>query len=157
VLYASGARVSEVCGLRLDAIEPELRVVRLTGKGSKQRLVPLGEAARTALAGWIAGPRRALPGAGRSPCAFRGARGARLARAEAWRIVQRAARVAGIARSVSPHVLRHSYATHLVEGGADLRSVQELLGHASIQTTEVYTHLDAETLFAVHRLHHPRA
>jgi len=157
VLYASGARVSEAANLRLDGLDPALRVVRLVGKGSKVRLVPLGERAARALKSWIGSGRRARPGAARSPHVFLGARGAVLTRGEAWRVVRRAARIAGLAVPASPHALRHSFATHLVEGGADLRAVQEMLGHASIRTTEVYTHLDADAVAAVHRLHHPRA
>lgn len=157
VLYASGARVAEAVNLRLDGIDPSLRIVRLLGKGSKVRLVPLGARAADALKAWIATGRRTRPRAERSTSVFLGARGDTLTRAAAWRVVRDAARVAGIATHVSPHVLRHSFATHMVEGGADLRTVQELLGHASIRTTEVYTHLDADAIAAVHRLHHPRA
>ncbi|MBL8860615.1 MAG: tyrosine recombinase [Planctomycetes bacterium] len=157
VLYASGARVSEAAGLRLDGLDPALGIVRLHGKGGKVRLVPLGARAATALAQWIRTGRRTRPGAARSPHVFLGAGGARLSRAEAWRVVRRAARLAGLRAPASPHALRHSFATHLVEGGADLRAVQELLGHASIRTTEIYTHLDADAVAAVHRLHHPRA
>jgi len=157
VLYASGGRVSEVGHLRLDGLDPALRVVRLVGKGSKVRLVPLGERAAIALDGWIRVGRRTRPHAERSPHVFLGARGKTLTRGAAWRVVRDAARLAGLPAPASPHALRHSFATHMVEGGADLRSVQELLGHASIKTTEVYTHLDADAVAAVHRLHHPRA
>lgn len=157
VLYASGARVSEAAQLRLDGLDPTLRIVRLVGKGSKVRLVPLGDRAARALKAWIGAGRRTRPDAQRSPHVFLGAHGGTLTRGEAWRVVRDAARLAGVAVPVSPHALRHSFATHMVEGGADLRSVQELLGHASIRTTEVYTHLDADAVAAVHRLHHPRA
>ena len=157
VLYACGARVSEAANLRLDGLDPALRVVRLVGKGSKVRLVPLGERAGTALQTWIRNTRPARPGASRSPHVFLGAQGRVMTRVDAWSVVRRAAEVAGLAAPASPHSLRHSFATHLVEGGADLRSVQEMLGHASIRTTEVYTHLDADAVAAVHRLHHPRA
>jgi len=157
VLYACGARVSEAAGLRLDGLDPKLRVVRLLGKGSKVRLVPLGARAGQAIERWVASGRRARPQAARSPFVFLTARGGPFTRGAAWRVVRRAALVAGIAAPSSPHVLRHSFATHLVEGGADLRSVQEMLGHESIRTTEVYTHLDADAVAAVHRLHHPRA
>ncbi len=157
VLYACGARVSEAANLRLDGLDPALRVVRLIGKGSKVRLVPLGERAAVALAAWIRVDRSARPSAARSPHVFLGAQGRTMTREEAWRIVRRAAQIAGLSGPVSPHALRHSFATHLVEGGADLRSVQEMLGHASIRTTEVYTHLDTDAVAAVHRLHHPRA
>ena len=155
-LYACGGRVSEVVGLALDDLEPTLRVVRLFGKGGKARVVPLGGRARVALEAWIAGARRTLPGHERQPRVFLSTRGRPLSRTAAWRIVREAALAAGVRGDVSPHALRHSFATHLVEGGADLRSVQEMLGHASIRTTEVYTRLDGDALLALHRLHHPR-
>ena len=156
VLYACGARVSEAIGLCTDDLEPALRVLRLTGKGSKTRLVPCGRRAREALQRWIQGSRAALPNAARRREVFLTARGAPLDRTNAWRRVKAAALRAGLATRVTPHSLRHSFATHLIEGGADLRSVQEMLGHASISTTEVYTHLDREQLLGVHRLYHPR-
>lgn len=156
LVYASGARVSEAVGLRTDGLEPRLRVVRLTGKGNKTRLVPLGDEARAALETWLTGGRRTLPGALSRPEVFLSRTGRPLSRLDAWRIVQHWARAAGIAARVTPHTLRHSFASHLVEGGADLRSVQELLGHASIRTTEVYTHLDREQVASLHRLYHPR-
>lgn len=156
LLYACGARVSEAVGLDTDGLENELRVVRLYGKGSKMRLVPLGARARAALERWMKeGRARWL--AGRSARAVFLTKSARpLSRIDAWRRVKLAARKAGIAHEVSPHTLRHSFASHLVEGGADLRAVQEMLGHASIRTTEVYTHLDSEHVTSLHRLYHPR-
>jgi integrase/recombinase XerD len=157
LLYACGARVSEALGLRTDGVEPSLRVVRLTGKGSKTRVVPLGDRAKQALEAWMSGGRKTLPGAAQRPEVFLTASGKPLDRTNAWRRVKAAALRAGLPAGLSPHSLRHSFATHLIEGGADLRAVQEMLGHASIRTTEVYTHLDAEHLLAVHRLHHPRA
>ena len=157
VLYACGARVSEAVGLRTDGLEPALRVLRLTGKGSKTRLVPCGARARAALQAWIQGPRARLPGAARRPEVFLTRSGAALDRTNAWRRVKAAALRAGLTVRVTPHTLRHSFATHLIEGGADLRSVQEMLGHASIRTTEVYTHLDRDHVLSVHRLYHPRA
>jgi integrase/recombinase XerD len=156
LLYASGARVSEAVGLRTDALEPRLRVVRLFGKGSKMRVVPLGEQARAALERWIQGGRKFCVRQRDSHFVFVTRSGEPLTRKDAWRRVVLAARRAGIARAVSPHTLRHSFASHLVEGGADLRVVQELLGHASIRTTEVYTHLDGEHVTSIHRLYHPR-
>lgn len=156
VLYATGARVGEAVGLRTDEVQPELSVLRLTGKGDKTRVVPLGRRAALALERWMSGGRRRLPGALSRREVFLTARGLPLDRSNAWRRVKLAAARAGIARSISPHTLRHSFATHLVEGGADLRSVQEMLGHASIRTTEVYTHLDGEHVRSVHRLYHPR-
>jgi len=156
VLYATGARVSEAIGLRTDALEPRLRVLRLYGKGSKMRVVPLGEEARAALERWIEGGRKVCVRKGDSHFVFVTRSGAPLTRQDAWRRVVLAARRAGIARKVSPHTLRHSFAGHLVEGGADLRVVQELLGHASIRTTEVYTQLDSGHVTGIHRLYHPR-
>jgi integrase/recombinase XerD len=156
-LYACGGRVAEVVGLALDDLDPQFALARLHGKGRKTRVVPLGAPAREALRAWIEGARRELPGAARQPRIFLSTRGRPLSRLAAWRIVRASALAAGIARAVSPHALRHSFATHLVEGGADLRSVQELLGHASIRTTEVYTRLDGDALLALHRARHPRA
>ncbi len=160
VLYACGARVGEAIALTTDAIEPSLRVLVLTGKGKKTRVVPLGERAREALTAWIDGGRAALvaahPHAARRSEVFLTKSGSPLDRSNAWRLVKRAARDAGLPQNVSPHTLRHSFATHLIEGGADLRAVQEMLGHASIKTTEVYTHLDSEHVRSLHRLYHPR-
>jgi len=156
VLYACGARVAEAVGLRTDALEPSLRVLRLTGKGSKTRLVPMGERARDALRAWIEGGRLELPAAPSRPEVFLSARGRPLDRTNAWRRVKAAALRAGLDPAISPHTLRHSFATHLLSGGADLRAVQEMLGHASIRTTEVYTHLDGDELRSLHRLYHPR-
>lgn len=157
VLYASGARVSEAVGLATDGLEPSLRVLRLYGKGSKMRVVPIGERARAALTRWIDDGRKRLPNALASREVFLTHRGAPLDRTNAWRRVKAAALRAGLSTRITPHSLRHSFATHMIEGGADLRSVQELLGHASIQTTEVYTHLDREHVLSLHRLYHPRA
>jgi integrase/recombinase XerD len=157
VLYACGARVAEAVGLRTDALEPSLRVLTLTGKGDKTRVVPLGARARDALEAWLQGGRLTLPDARRRPEVFLTRTGRPLDRTSAWRRVKLAARHAGLPTTVSPHTLRHSFATHLIEGGADLRSVQEMLGHASISTTELYTHLDAEHVRSIHRLYHPRS
>jgi integrase/recombinase XerD len=156
VLYACGARVAEAIGLRTDSLEPSLRVLRLYGKGSKMRIVPMGERAREALTAWIEGGRSELPGARARPEVFLSRSGKPLDRVNAWRRVKAAALRAGLAGSVSPHTLRHSFATHLLAGGADLRAVQEMLGHASIRTTEVYTHLDGDYVRGLHRLYHPR-
>ena len=157
VIYACGARVSEAVSLRTNEIEPSLRVLRLLGKGSKTRIVPLGERARHALEAWIGGGRTKLPNAARAAEVFLSKSGRPMTRGDAWRVVKAAAARAGLPGEISPHTLRHSFATHMVEGGADLRSVQELLGHASIKTTEVYTHLDTEHVTSLHRLYHPRA
>lgn len=156
VLYACGARISEAVGLRTTALEPALGVLSLTGKGGKTRLVPLGARARAALEAWLQEGRPAVLRGRRSESVFL-TRGARpLDRLTGWRAVKAAALRAGLTPEVSPHWLRHSFASHLLEGGADLRAVQEMLGHASIATTEIYTHLDAEHVRSLHRLYHPR-
>jgi integrase/recombinase XerD len=157
VLYATGARVSEACGLFTDGLEPNLRVLRLFGKGSKMRLVPIGERAREALTRWLEHGRRRVPGSAARREVFLTHRGAPLDRTNAWRRVKAAALRADLHVHITPHTLRHSFATHMIEGGADLRSVQEMLGHASVQTTEIYTHLDREHVLALHRIYHPRA
>ncbi len=158
VLYACGARVSEAVGLRTDGLEPSLRVIQLVGKGRKTRIVPLGARARGALDAWLRDGRPQVAAAAlRRPEVFLSKSGRPLDRTTAWRRVKAAALRAGLSPSISPHTLRHSFASHLIEGGADLRSVQEMLGHASVQTTEIYAHLDAEHVHALHRLYHPRA
>ncbi len=156
VLYASGARVSESISLRTDGLEPSLRILRLFGKGKKERLVPIGEPARRSLTRWLENGRARLPDARRRPEVFLTKTGRPLDRQNAWRRVKAAALSAGLSPAISPHTLRHSFASHLLEGGADLRSVQEMLGHASIRTTEIYTHLDADHVRSLHRLYHPR-
>ena len=156
VLYATGARVSEAVQLETDAIEPSLRVLVLTGKGNKTRIVPLGARARESLKAWLDEGRKEVLGKRRSKRVFLSQSGRSLDRSNAWRLVQRCALHAGLSVKVSPHTLRHSFASHLIEGGADLRSVQEMLGHASIRTTEIYTHLDSEHVRSLHRLYHPR-
>lgn len=158
VLYASGARVGEAMGLRTDGLDPALGVLRLTGKGNKTRVVPLGARAAAALSKWIevGRPQVLSPGVTR-PEVFLSQSGKPLDRTNAWRRVKAAALRADLPTHISPHSLRHSFASHLIEGGADLRSVQEMLGHASIRTTEIYTHLDGEHVRSLHRLYHPRA
>jgi len=196
VLYATGARVSEAATLETSALEPQLGVLRLTGKGQKTRIVPLAARAAEALETWLTSWRRSLmmkadaksgPKSGRKS-GFKAGRTAQLNtalddepkpqkprrfteshdavfvtksghpldRVTAWRRVKALALRAGITTDISPHTLRHSFASHLVAGGADLRAVQEMLGHASIRTTEIYTHLDADQVRSVHRLYHPR-
>ncbi len=162
LLYGAGLRVSEALGLDRDDLSLDGAFVRVIGKGDKERLVPTGEAALDALAVWLDGQRAAIMAAHPHPSErggplFLGDRGGRLARQQAWGIVRRAAQAAGLSDSVSPHTLRHSFATHLLEGGADLRVVQELLGHASISTTQLYTHLTGERIRDVYRRAHPRA
>jgi integrase/recombinase XerD len=162
LLYAAGLRISEATGLDRDDLSFDGAFVRVVGKGDKERLVPVGDVALDWLRRWIDGPREgrlALGHAvlGRGGPLFLGDRGGRLARQQAWAAVKRAAARAGLAERVSPHTLRHSFATHLLEGGADLRVVQELLGHASISTTQLYTHLTGERIRDVYARAHPRA
>lgn len=158
LLYASGARVAELCTLRLPALDLAERHVRLLGKGRKERIVPLGEPCADAVNAYVEhGRPRLLPAEGPAPdTVLLGARGAPLGPRGAYRAVARAGRAAGLGR-VTPHTLRHSYATHLLEGGADLRSVQELLGHASLRTTQRYTHLSRGRLVEAYTRAHPRA
>jgi integrase/recombinase XerD len=154
LLYDCGLRVSELVGLRLDRIDVESWLLRIRGKGGKERLVPFGEEARELILRHLEESRAAGRAGGHL---FPGGRGGHLTRQRAWQIVKRHLRGAGIARAVSPHTLRHSFATHLLDNGADLRAVQLLLGHADISTTQIYTHLSQERLRAVHARHHPRA
>jgi integrase/recombinase XerD len=187
-LYATGARISEAVGLDVDDVIGAVRaptdpgagpvadadapagqgegrdesgpaVVRLFGKGSKERIVPLGSYAAAALAAWLVRGRPALasPSGTGGPALFLNQRGGRLSRQSAWTILKKAADRAGIETEVSPHTLRHSFATHLLQGGADVRVVQELLGHASVTTTQVYTLVTADTLREVYAAAHPRA
>lgn len=168
-LYATGARISEAVGLDVDDIigavrevenapERNTAVVRLFGKGSKERIVPLGSYAASALDAWLVRGRPSLVAKGRGSAAlFLNQRGGRLSRQSAWTILTTAADRAGLDAEVSPHTLRHSFATHLIEGGADVRVVQELLGHASVTTTQVYTLVTADTLRDIYASSHPRA
>jgi integrase/recombinase XerD len=162
LLYAAGLRISEAIGLDREDLSVDGAFVRVIGKGDKERLVPVGDVALDWLGRWMRGRRVALLGIGhvtplRGGPLFLGDRGGRLARQQAWAAVKRAASRAGLADRVSPHTLRHSFATHLLEGGADLRIVQELLGHASISTTQLYTHLTGERIRDVYSRAHPRA
>jgi integrase/recombinase XerD len=162
LLYAAGLRISEALHLDLDDLSLDGAFVRVIGKGDRERLVPVGEVALIALRAWMDGPRAALVAAHhvapvRGGPLLLGQSGKRLARQQAWAIVKRAAAAAGLAAWVSPHTLRHSFATHLLEGGADLRIVQELLGHASISTTQLYTHVTGERIREVYARAHPRA
>jgi integrase/recombinase XerD len=162
LLYAAGLRVSEALGLDLEDLSLDGGVVRVIGKGDKERLVPVGDVALDWLGAWIREGRPALVALHhvepvRGGPLFLGDRGARLARQQAFAVVKVAARRAGLPERVSPHTLRHSFATHLLEGGADLRIVQELLGHASISTTQLYTHVTGERVREVYSRAHPRA
>ncbi|AXB43548.1 site-specific tyrosine recombinase XerD [Amycolatopsis albispora] len=158
LLYSTGARISEAVGLDLDDIDAAERTVRLDGKGGKQRLVPIGRPAVEALDAYLVRARPSLAARGRGTAAvFLNARGGRLTRQSAWQVLKTSAERAGIQAVVSPHTLRHSFATHLLEGGADVRVVQELLGHASVTTTQVYTLVTVNTLREIYATAHPRA
>lgn len=158
LLYSTGARISEAVGLDVDDIDTQARSVLLHGKGGKQRLVPIGRPAVGALDAYLVRGRPDLARRGRgTPAIFLNARGGRLSRQSAWQVLQDAAERAGIASAVSPHTLRHSFATHLLDGGADVRVVQELLGHASVTTTQIYTMVTVHTLREVWAGAHPRA
>ncbi len=184
-LYATGARISEAVGLDVDDVDPDAGVVRLLGKGSKERIVPVGSYARDAIEAYRVRGRPALVGGGAgggsgaggggggsarrgsagrgarsgrpAPALFVNVRGGRLSRQSAWQVLHDAAERAGITEAVSPHTLRHSFATHLIMGGADVRTVQELLGHASVTTTQIYTLVTVDALREVYALAHPRA
>lgn len=158
VLYGTGARISEAVGLDIDDLDFETGAVLLRGKGSKQRIVPLGSYAQTALVDYINVARTELVSVkGSGPALFLNARGGRLSRQSAWTVLTKAASSAGITSSVSPHTLRHSFATHLLDGGADVRVVQDLLGHASVTTTQIYTLVTVEKLREIYATAHPRA
>jgi len=157
LLYATGARVSEVMQLDVDDLAHG-EVLRVRGKGSKERIVPVGSYARAAVDAYLARARPELSRRGRAtPRLFLGARGAPLSRQGAWLVIQGAADRAGLEAHVSPHTFRHSFATHLLQGGADVRVVQELLGHASVATTQIYTHVTVDALRDVYLTSHPRA
>lgn len=158
LLYATGARISEAVGLDVDDLDTVDRTVLLRGKGSKERLVPIGSFALEALDAYLVRGRPELVAAATPAGAmFLNSRGGRLSRQSAWAVLVRAAERAGVTRDVSPHTLRHSFATHLLEGGADVRVVQELLGHASVTTTQVYTQVTVDNLREVFAAAHPRA
>ncbi len=159
-MYATGVRISELVTLRVRDVDLEERLVKVRGKGSKERIVPFGGAAVEALIVYLRESRPALAQAGERPPAatlFVSRRGRRLTRKGAWGIVKRRVLEAGIQSRVTPHTLRHTFATHLLQGGADVAAVQEMLGHADISTTQIYTHLDRSYLREVHQRYHPRA
>ena len=157
LLYASGLRISELANARLEDFNFEQRIVRVTGKGNKTRLVPVGRKACEALAAYLSTERSKLVKPRSSSEIFLSERGMKLTTARIWQIVKKHARRAGLEKNIYPHLLRHSFATHLLSNGADLRIIQEMLGHADISTTQVYTHVDQQRLKAVHRQFHPRA
>jgi integrase/recombinase XerD len=157
LLYATGLRVSELCQLTLSAVERETGVLRVTGKGNKQRMVPFGQAAGQAMDLYLGSARSRLLKGRASRHLFVTARGRAMTRQSFWKLLRGYGLKAGISRALTPHVIRHSFATHLVEGGADLRSVQIMLGHADISTTQVYTHVAQRRLRETIEQHHPRA
>jgi integrase/recombinase XerD len=153
VLYATGLRVSELIGLKMDGVNLDLRFVRCMGKGSKERIVPMGASAANAVIDYLAARKVRQP----TDYVFLNNRGGKLSRSGFWRILQAYGVQVGIKKKLTPHVLRHSFATHLLERGADLRAVQTMLGHSSISTTEIYTHVMRERLKEIYKSYHPRA
>jgi len=157
-LYATGLRVSELTGLTVDSVDLEIGFVRCLGKGSKERITPIGTIAADYVQQYIARSRRpAAAGNGRIDALFLSYLGKPLSRVSIWKLIRKYACEAGITKPLTPHTLRHSFATHLLEGGADIRSIQEMLGHVSIATTQIYTHVSREQLKRVYRESHPRA
>ncbi len=156
VLYGTGARISEATDLTVDEVSDNDGILRLTGKGNKERIVPIGSKAQAAISHYLVRARPVLS-RGKTPALFLNTRGGPLSRQSAWVVLKRAAQRAGLGKSISPHTLRHSFATHLLEGGADVRTVQELLGHSSVTTTQIYTHVSADSLREVWHTAHPRA
>jgi len=157
VLYSTGLRVSELVGLRIAEMDLGMGCVRCLGKGNKERLVPLGRAAINALRLYLGEPRARLLRGRTSPLVFLNHHGSKMTRVGFWKVLKSYGRRAGLTPKLSPHKLRHSFATHLLERGADLRSVQAMLGHADISTTQIYTHVTQERLRQIYRAHHPRA
>ena len=157
LLYASGLRISELANARLENFDAEERILRVTGKGNKTRLVPVGRRASEALAAYLALERPKLIKSHSGSEIFLSTRGAKLTTTRIWQIVKRIGRHSGVEKNIYPHLLRHSFATHLLGNGADLRIIQEMLGHSDISTTQIYTHVDQQRLKAVHRQFHPRA
>lgn len=157
LLYATGMRVSELTGLRLADFDPDMGILRCLGKGNKERLIPVGKSALSAVDAYRRFGRPQLLKHGERPFLFLNHRGERLSRVGFWKIISRYGRTASIAEPITPHVVRHSFATHLLERGADLRSIQIMLGHSDISTTQIYTHVIKERLKQVYQAHHPRA
>lgn len=156
VLYATGLRATELIGLTLPQVEPQSGYVKVRGKGGKERLVPMGDLAAIQLTDYLTTGRPALLKQRKTPYIFVNRSGSGLTRQSLWKIVKKYVQLAAITKSISPHTLRHSFATHLLEGGADLRSLQQMLGHADISTTQIYTHVVQTRLQAVYHAHHPR-
>jgi integrase/recombinase XerD len=157
VLYGCGIRVSELCGIRVEDLDLETRVLRVTGKGDKTRVIPVGSRAANAVSVYLAGERPGLVRKWTRSHLFLSVRGKALTPDRIWQLAKECARAAGLSENVYPHLFRHSFATHLLGNGADLRVIQELLGHADIGTTQIYTHVDQQRLKSVHYRFHPRA
>ena len=157
ILYATGIRVSELIGLKLNDVNFELGFVVVYGKGSKERVVPIGDKAREKLLSYLRDSRPALLKARESKALFATRRGAGMTRQGFWKIIKAQALRAGVTKKISPHTLRHSFATHLLERGADLRTIQVMLGHSDISTTQIYTHVESERLKEIHKKYHPRS
>jgi integrase/recombinase XerD len=155
-LYATGMRVSEAVNLKKDNVNGEIGFLRCVGKGNKERIIPLGKKAIAAIARYLESSRPRLLKGGPSEFLFLSRLGKKLSRQSMWKLIKRYAKAARIKKSIKPHTLRHSFATHLLERGADLRSVQEMLGHSNISTTQIYTHINKERLKAIHKAFHPR-
>jgi len=156
LLYATGLRVSELVHLSVNDVNLEVGYVRTKGKGARERIVPIGQAAGRALKGYLEGPRRSWALRSSNATLFLGRGGRGITRQGFWKILRKHARATGMAKRITPHTLRHSFATHLLEGGANLRAVQEMLGHSNIVTTQIYTHIDRKYLKEVYRTFHPR-
>lgn len=157
LMYSCGLRVSELCGVRVGDLHMGEGSLRCLGKGNKERIIPVGRRALQTVQAYYANARPQLLRGGSSPYLFVNQRGGKIARVSYWKILAQYGRVAGIRKHVKPHMLRHSFATHLLDGGADLRAVQIMLGHADISTTQIYTHVVEERLRQVYKAHHPRA
>ena len=155
-LYATGMRVSEAVGLKIDSVNLEIGFLRCIGKGNKERVIPLGKKAAESIQVYLHKSRAKLLGKRQSESLFLSRLGRRLSRQSVWKMIKAYARECGIKKEIKPHLLRHSFATHLLERGADLRSVQEMLGHSNISTTQIYTHINRDRLKSVHKMFHPR-
>lgn len=157
LMYATGMRVSELADLRTDGLNLDLGFIKCKGKGDKERIVPIGKKAKEAIARYNDKVRPELAKLGNDPCLFLSRFGRKISRQSFWKMIKKYTRMARIRKEITPHTLRHSFATHLLEHGADLRIVQEMLGHADISTTQIYTHINKERLKSIHRQFHPRA
>lgn len=157
IMYGSGLRVSELIGLKLQDINLDGNFVRVMGKGSKERMVPMGSKARSVVYEWLKNGRPSMLKKISSPYLFVARAGKPMTRQGFWKIIKKYALIANIKQNITPHTLRHSFATHLLEGGADLRSVQTMLGHSDISTTQIYTHISRDYLIKMHKMYHPRS